>query len=177
MRHWTGTAFFSRKKRYSKNRSACKNAVAYIYAYYGSMILLIASFGWQVLSALRPRYFPNLNWTTLNCTDLAEGSAHACSIGRRCMYGFVSKTLHAVCQQLRKMWIFSQSEHLLSWDISVMMNGHIKSCSTITAIFLHRNFNKIIGIISLWPDAGLVGNTPPSTRQGSLNHTGEVKLN
>lgn len=35
------------------------------------MILLIASFGRQVLSALRPRYFPNLNRTTLNCIDLA----------------------------------------------------------------------------------------------------------
>ena len=27
MRHWAGTAFLVQKKRYSKNRSVCKNTV------------------------------------------------------------------------------------------------------------------------------------------------------
>ena len=27
LRHWTGTAFLSQKKRYTKNRSVCKNSV------------------------------------------------------------------------------------------------------------------------------------------------------
>ena len=57
LRHWAETAFLSQKKRYSQNRSVCKNVV--IWSWYGScMLLLVCSWryvAFWVMGRLRLR--------------------------------------------------------------------------------------------------------------------------